>query len=44
MNTLRKYLARSRNRNNHRQTYHHKPTRRNTPDVHTPVPISLSLR
>lgn len=43
MNTLRKYLTRSRKHSTHRQTYHHTPTPRNTPDVHTPT-IFLSLR
>jgi hypothetical protein len=45
MNTLRGYLPRSRKHTTHQQTNrHHTPTHRTTPDVHTPLPLTLSLR
>jgi hypothetical protein len=45
MNTLRKHLTRSRKHTTRQQTiHHHMPTHRATPDVHTPPPLTLSLR
>jgi hypothetical protein len=44
MSALRKYLTRPRKHTSRQTNQQHTPTRRNTPHVHTPPPLSLTIR